>query len=247
MWIWSKRRTDKRYCVLCRTEVKAWLAFRGGSAGRPPFVARVDAIGSNVDRFGCPNCGSNDRERHLHLYFDRLGLWSAVRDAKVLHIAPETQLAKAISAGGPSLYVKGDLFPTGPSVRKIDLENIGLDGGLFDFVICNHVLEHVSSPKAALSEVRRVLKPGGRFVCQTPYAARLGRTFEEPLLQAPSDRLFLYGQEDHVRLFGLDIEGLIIDAGFRGRLAPHFELLPDVDPEYAGVNEKEPFFDFVRA
>jgi hypothetical protein len=28
---------------------------------------------------------------------------------------------------------------------------------------------------------------------------------------------------------------------------PQHEVLPDVDPEYAGVNELEPFFDFVRA
>jgi SAM-dependent methyltransferase len=235
-----------RYCVLCRMAVDGWSAFRGGTANRPPFMVHVEAVGSNVDRFACPNCDGFDRERHLHLYFDRLGLWSSIRKANVLHMAPEQHFAKAVLACEPSLYVQGDLFPSDPSIRKIDIENIGFDGSLFDFVICNHVLEHVSSPKSALREVHRVLKPGGRLVCQTPYAARLTRTFEEPLLQAPTDRRFLYGQEDHVRLFGLDIEQIIVSAGFGGRLVPHAELLQGIDPESAGVNEKEPFFDFVR-
>lgn len=99
---------------------------------------------------------------------------------------------------------------------------------------------------AALHEVRRILKPGGRFVCQTPYASRLTHTLEEPLLTSAIDRFFFYGQEDHVQLFGLDIGQVIASAGFVGRLAPHAELLPDVDPERAGVNENEPFFDFMR-
>jgi hypothetical protein len=47
-------------------------------------------------------------------------------------------------------------------------------------------------------------------------------------------------------LFGLDIEQVIASAGFVGRLVPHAELLPHVDPERAGVNENEPFFDFLR-
>ena len=34
--------------------------------------------------------------------------------------------------------------------------------------------------------------------------------------------------------------------GFVGSLRPHDELLSDIDPEEVGVNEFEPFFDFVR-
>jgi hypothetical protein len=68
----------------------------------------------------------------------------------------------------------------------------------------------------------------------------------DPRLQAPADRLFFYGQEDHVRLFGADIAQLFTRAGLIGRLVPHAEILPDIDPEQYGVNEKEPFFDFVR-
>jgi SAM-dependent methyltransferase len=148
---------------------------------------------------------------------------------------------------GPLLYSAGDLCPTSASIAKIDLEHITFPDAMFDTVICNHILEHVSSPIAALREVHRVLKVGGRFICQTPFASRLQTTFEERRLQTESDRLFFYGQEDHVRLFGSDIEQLFVQQGFVGRLVPHEDILPEIDPELFGINDREPFFDFVRA
>lgn len=38
----------------------------------------------------------------------------------------------------------------------------------FDLVICHHVLEHVPGLAATLGEIRRVLKPGGRFYVAVP-------------------------------------------------------------------------------
>lgn len=40
--------------------------------------------------------------------------------------------------------------------------------GAFDLVICHHVLEHVSQLEETLAEIRRVLKPGGRFYAAVP-------------------------------------------------------------------------------
>ena len=170
----------------------------------------------------------------------------AVRGGSILHMAPERRLREYIESCGPQTYILGDLFPQDEHTHKIDLQQIPFSDETFDMVICNHILEHVDDASAALRGMRRVLKRGGRAICQTPFAARLSKTFEDPLLQSPDDRLFFYGQEDHVRLFGSDIEQYFLDAGFVGRLVPHAEILPDVDPEQLGVNEKEPFFDFVR-
>lgn len=49
--------------------------------------------------------------------------------------------------------------------------------GSYDTVVCSEVLEHVVAPGAALSEIARVLKPGGRLVLTVPF---LGRLHEEP-------------------------------------------------------------------
>ena len=39
----------------------------------------------------------------------------------------------------------------------------------FDSVLCNQVLEHVFNPQQFLSEIRRVLKPGGRLLLTVPF------------------------------------------------------------------------------
>ena len=235
-----------RVCIFCNNKVDAWLPFQIRAADFSSFLVRLETVGSNVERFWCPHCRSHDRERHLRLFLDRLGLLDGMRGAAILHMAPEGVLAGFIQTYAPSLYVQGDLNPSGPSVQKIDMQQMPFAGRTFDVVICNHMLEHVDDALAALREVHRVLKPGGRAVCQTPYATRLTETFEDPLLQSREDRLFFYGQEDHVRLFGLDIEQLITSAGFIGRIVPNDHILPDIDPEVFGISEKEPFFDFVR-
>jgi SAM-dependent methyltransferase len=238
--------SPRRLCVFCKKEVEAWLPFRIRASDISDFLSRVEAVGSNVERFLCPHCSSIDRERHLHLFLERLRIMETIRGGSVLHMAPEARLPEYIESYDLSPYVRGDLSPSDDSIQRIDLHQIPFPDETFDLVICNHVLEHVEDPAAALVEMRRVLKPGGRAICQTPFARRLTNTLEDPLLQSADDRLFFYGQEDHLRLFGSDIEQLIRGAGFTGRLVPHGEILPDVDPELLGVNEKEPFFDFVR-
>jgi SAM-dependent methyltransferase len=243
----ASRQPGQRHCVFCGNDVAAWLPFEVRARDMSPFLLRLVTVGSNVERFWCPHCRSHDRERHLRLFLERLRLPDTIRRDSVLHIAPENRLREYIRGCAPSQYVMGDLSPSDESVRRLDVHDLPFGAETFDVVICNHVLEHVADAAVALAELRRVLKPRGRLICQTPYATRLTQAFEDPLLQSAADRLFFYGQEDHVRLFGADIERVFRSAGFSGRLIPHAEMLPDVDPEQAGVCEAEPFFDFVRA
>ena len=235
-----------RVCVFCNGMVEAWLPFRIRESDRSAFMKKLQTIGSNVERFSCPHCSSIDRERHLLLFLDRLNIMKRARGGAVLHMSAEYRLRGYIEGHDLGCYVRGDLMPTAEGVQKIDLQNIPYPDETFDLVIFNHMLEHVADAELALRETHRVLKPGGRAICQTPYSPRLSNTFEDPRLQSADDRLFFYGQEDHVRLFGSDIEQYFTAAGFVGRLVPHAEILPDLDPERFGVNEREPFFDFVR-
>jgi len=53
------------------------------------------------------------------------------------------------------------------SFQQIDIQNISLPNETFDIVIANHMLYHVPNLAKALSEVKRVLKPGGKFYATT--------------------------------------------------------------------------------
>jgi SAM-dependent methyltransferase len=51
--------------------------------------------------------------------------------------------------------------------QRFDIQSIPFENGHFDAVIANHMLYHVPDRAKALSEIRRVLKPGGRFYAVT--------------------------------------------------------------------------------
>jgi len=51
--------------------------------------------------------------------------------------------------------------------QRIDAQDIPYPDATFDVVIANHMLYHVPDRELALSEIRRTLKPGGRFYATT--------------------------------------------------------------------------------
>jgi ubiquinone/menaquinone biosynthesis C-methylase UbiE len=51
-------------------------------------------------------------------------------------------------------------------------EPLPFGDGEFDLVLCAETLEHVRDVQLALSEIRRVLRPGGRLAVTTPLASR---------------------------------------------------------------------------
>jgi SAM-dependent methyltransferase len=220
------------------------MPYRSGLAGVPPLMHVLHMVGSNPDHFECPRCGAHDRERHLLMYMRADGILSQLGGKAVLHFAPEKRLSRFITAALPSRYVRADLFPSSPDVEHVDMLDMQFEEESFDCVIANHVLEHVSDVARALSEIRRVLKPGGLAILQTPYSDKLHHTWEDEGIDTPSARLQAHGQEDHLRLFGRDIFEQITAAGFENRVQRHAELLAEVDPAASGVNRDEPFFLF---
>jgi SAM-dependent methyltransferase len=234
------------HCTLCNRNVGRFLPYRDSWADMPAVLTEQDVIGSDIANFECPRCGCHDRERHLLLYLRASGLWSELATARVLHLAPERQLGRLMQGARPLLYVQGDLYPTRADIRRIDLMAIDFADASFDWVIANHVLEHVADDARALHEIHRVLRPGGRAILQTPYAARLARKREDAAIATDAARLAAYGQEDHCRLYGADFASHVASFGFIDTTAGHAQLLPDVDPKRAGVNPREPFLMFTK-
>lgn len=96
----------------------------------------------------------------------------------------------------------------GLSVRLGTLAGQRYPDGSFDLVLMSHVIEHVHDPLAALSEIRRVLKPGGTMVCLTPNAGSWGHChFGRSWVHLDPPR--------HLRIFnGANLRTLAKRAGF---------------------------------
>jgi len=161
----------------------------------------------------CPGCGSCRRHRLLLLYLQRETC--VFRDpSSVLHVGTSLTLTRYFS-GWPNLaYVSADLNETYVDVN-VDLRDLPFPSESFDFVICFHVLEHVEEDLRSMGELYRVLRPGGLALIQVPLDPARGETYEDPSVRSPSERERLFGQQDHVRVYGRDFPLRLASAGFR--------------------------------
>lgn len=230
----------KCHCVLCGQRIRNFLPFRKGI--RPCLMETLEVVGSDIKNFECPRCGGHDRERHLLLYFRASGLLERIRGKNILHVAPERELSRHIRSAAPATYLRCDLHPTAEDILRVDILKMEFESGSFNFVIANHVLEHVADDITALKEIHRVLKDGGCAILQTPYSQKLQHTWQDPGIDNGYARLQAYGQEDHVRLYGRDIFQRMESVGFQTDIKLHSDILRDIDPGVAGVNAKEPLF-----
>jgi len=68
-------------------------------------------------------------------------------------------------------HSEGATFGADPRAQvriAAELADAGYDAEYFDEVIIWHVLEHVRQPRATIDEIRRILRPGGRFIVAVP-------------------------------------------------------------------------------
>ena len=75
-------------------------------------------------------------------------------------------------------------------------DHLPFAAAVFDLVTCSWVLEHVHAPERVFAEIRRVLRPGGRFVFLTPNAANFVTRINRLVPQLAQARLVraLYGR-----------------------------------------------------
>jgi SAM-dependent methyltransferase len=181
----------QRKCPFC-----GWLGFRFEPFGNR-ITYRTDAQ--------CPMCGSLERHRAAFL----LLRGKIPPKQKVLHAAPEPLMIPWLVSLSDE-YLNIDLYH--PAMRRMDLMDMELPDGSKTLVWCSHVLEHVRDDRKALSEIFRVLAPGGMLVLQVPIVGKV--TYEDASVTSESERLEKFLQEDHVRIYGLDLKGRIEESGF---------------------------------
>lgn len=91
----------------------------------------------------------------------------------------------------------------GLEVHHGDLASAKFPDDSFDVVTVRHVIEHIPTPHAFVTELTRVLKPGGTLVIETPNSHALGRSwFATNWFANETPRhLFLYAPENLRMLF----------------------------------------------
>jgi 2-polyprenyl-3-methyl-5-hydroxy-6-metoxy-1,4-benzoquinol methylase len=78
------------------------------------------------------------------------------------------------------LYETADLRQASVTHRA-DISQVPLPDASYDVVIAHPVLEHVDNDRQAMSELFRLLRPGGLAVLSVPINAAQQQTYENPL------------------------------------------------------------------
>jgi SAM-dependent methyltransferase len=187
----------------------------------------------------CPGCGALMRHRAILLYL-RDVLQLPGKGVGFLHIGPAESMRRRVSRFDSIDYLSADIDPHKADVQA-DITQLQFDDASFDFVLCVHVLEHVPEDRKAISEIHRVLRPGGGALIQVP-PSDLEVTAEDPSVTDPRERERLFGQHDHVRLCGSDYKQRLEEPGLEVQVVDYpAELEPAVQTRY-GLRPGEPFY-----
>ena len=162
-----------------------------------------------------PSTLSLERHRLLWLYLNNeTNFFTSSENKKVLHFAPEQAFYKLFRNQKNINYTTTDLFSPLADV-KADICNLPFEDNSYDIILCNHVLEHIPDDTKAMQELYRVLKPGGMGIFQIPQELTREFTFSDDSITNQKERAAIFGQYDHVRIYGRDYFDKLRSIGFK--------------------------------
>lgn len=162
-----------------------------------------------------PSTLSLERHRLLWLYLNNeTDFFTSKTKKKVLHFAPEQAFYKRFRNQKNLDYTTTDLFSPLADV-KADICNLPFQDNQYDVILCNHVLEHIPDDTKAMQELYRVLKPGGMAILQIPQDLKRAVTYSDNTITDQKARAKIFGQYDHVRIYGRDYFEKLRSLGFK--------------------------------
>lgn len=193
-------RGSARFCPVCG---KTARRFR--DAGRKTW-RRENAI--------CPFCRSRERDRLLWLFLQqRPGLFSSPR-LDLMHVAPEPALEPFLRGRAGAGYLSVDIYLDNV-MEKMDITRIPRSDDSFDAIVCVHVIQNIADDQQALSELFRVLRPGGWAVLNVPMERGRQTRVQKPTNKSniinpnrPDGRHRFYGDDyrDTLRAIGFQVD-----------------------------------------
>ncbi len=193
------------HCSICKTNLKKWISIHDGA--------------DNL----CPACGSIARTRLMTTLLFEKTFELEKQSWSLLHFSPSRPLKRLLRKYPKLDYVTTD-YESQYEDCNYDITAIPEPENRFDLIICFHVLEHIPDDRKAMEELFRIVKPGGTVLLQTPF--QKGPTYEDPTITSKTDREKHFGQDDHVRIYGLD--DFIVrleDVGFKTKRQNAVELI----------------------
>lgn len=175
-----------------------------------------------------PSTLSLERHRLLWIYLQRYTHFFD-QPLKVLHIAPEQAFWGRFRKLSHLDYVTSDLYSPLADI-KADICNLPFEDETFDVIFCNHVLEHIPDDTRAMQQLFRVMKKGGWGIFQVPQDFSREKTFEDNTITDRKERTRIFGQYDHVRVYGMDYFEKLKSIGFEvetmlcSQIATHKEM-----------------------
>ncbi|BAO55340.1 class I SAM-dependent methyltransferase [Nonlabens marinus] len=177
-----------------------------------------------------PSTLSLERHRLLWLYLqNETTLFS--QPTKLLHFAPEQCFYQRFRESGTIQYTTTDLNSPLADV-KADICDLPFADNEFDMILCNHVLEHIPDDLTAMKEMYRVMKPGGTAIFQVPLENDRKHTFEDDSITDRKERARIFGQYDHVRIYGMDYFDRLRSVGFEVEAVDYTNQLSSQEVDY---------------
>jgi SAM-dependent methyltransferase len=148
-----KWRKEKFHCPVCD--------YRG------PFIDKKakKKIRSRLNA-KCPSCSAMERHRFQWFVLQKVLAGVDLGSLSVLHFAPEPCLEDRLRARC-GRYITTDLLRTTVDCQ-FDVTAVPFDDEVFDLVLNSHVLQYVEDDLRAVSELSRILKPGGMALLPVP-------------------------------------------------------------------------------
>lgn len=215
--------TGNKYCIVCNNYFNEFLP-----AGiKEEVFDKYHIIGGGYrENCKCPYCGVSDRARWFFYFLHNILNISEI-SGRILHFAPEKGVAEYIKQNTNIDYYTGDIV-VGRAMHMTDILDIQYKDDTFDYVISNHVMEHITDEEKAVSEIKRVLKKNGKWIFSFPICTDI-TTYEDPTIISPEARLKAYGHSDHVRLYGNDYKARFENYGLELQIYSPEKKLEAVD------------------
>ncbi len=192
------------YCPCCNKKMNH---FYDGKYNKKSSIYSLDRYKNIDQKVICPVCGSLPRHRIIVSWMnDHI---NEFRNKKVLHFAQEESIRRWLKRNNIS-YTTADI--KGDVDLLIDIEDTKLKSKSIDIIICNHVLEHVNDYNKALDELKRILSDNGFIIISFPVDSKYDEVCEN---KDEKDRLKVFGQIDHLRIFGKNTDKMFIKKGFK--------------------------------